>query len=222
MADLPIGLQISKIHTFLQTELEAFSSEEILKETGIDIDANPDILLSLTGDASKILQEKDGKWRWASKYQVRNFAHLIALIARSKDGISEKDLFDSYKGVKKDIATLKAKKAVYEIKSGSKVLLFPKDDRLELNISDELKERYKSIILPDPLEVHRFLVSNGLKASDDKNGVHMAQPVTRKRPSSKQTAKRRNKKIKLTNTHMANTNIDLSKDFNSGRDSAFN
>lgn len=219
-SDLPIGLQISKIHNFLQTELEAYSSEEILEHTGIDIDHNADILLSLRGDASKVLQEKDGKWRWASKYQVRNLNHLVSLIARSLDGINERDLYDSYKGVKNDIKKLKARKAVYELKSGSKVLLFPRDDRLEIKVSDELKERYNSLILPDAIEVHRTLVENGLKETDDKTGVNVSRPITRKRPSRK-GSNRRNKKIKLTNVHMEDTNIDLTKDIESGKDSAF-
>ena len=219
--DLPIGLQLSRIHNFLKTELETFTSAQILEKTGVDIENTPEILISLTGDASKVLREKDGRWRWASKYQIRNFMHLLSLIARSANGINEKDLFDSYKGVKDDIKKLKKKGAVYEIKSGSKMLLFPRDDRLEQKITPELKERYSKVMLPDMFEVNDYLVQNGLKGKDDKNGVKVAQAVTRKRPSSR-SSKRRTKKIKLTNTHMANSKIDLTKDYNTGKASAFN
>lgn len=222
---LPVGLQLNRIHNFLKAELEPFTSKEILKATGVDIDNSPDILLSLTGDASRVIKERDGRWRWASKYQLRSFNHLLSLMARSYDGVNEKDLFDSYKGVKDDIKKLKKRNAVFEIKSGAKVLLFPRDPRLEANygdISEEVKERYKSVSVPDAIEVHRYLVAEGLKETDDATGVKISQPVSRKRPSSAKGGKRkRTRKIKLTNTHMANSNIDLSKDFHTGKDSAF-
>lgn len=221
--DLPIGLQLNRIHNFLKAELEPYTSEEILKATGVDIDNSPDIQLSLTGDASRVIREKDGRWRWASKYQLRNFNHLLTLMARSSDGVNEKDLYDSYKGVKEDIKKLKKRNAVFEIKSGAKVLLFPRDHRLDIQISDDVKELYKSVRIPeDSIEIHRYLVAEGLKETDDATGIKIAQPVSRKRPSSLKAGKRkRTRKIKLTNTHMANSNIDLSKDFQTGKDSAF-
>lgn len=220
--DLPIGLQLSRIHTFLKEELLPYSSKEILEKTGVDIDGSPDIISSLTGDASKVMKEKDGKWRWVSKYQLRNFNHLLSLMARSSDGVNEKDLYDSYKGVKDDIKKLKKREAVYEIKSGSKVLLFPRDGRFEISISDEVKKRYKEVRLLDPVEIHRYLVAQGLKESDDATGVKISQPISRKRPSTRQAGRRRTRKIKLTNTHMANSGIDLNKDYNTGKASAFN
>lgn len=219
--DVPTGIQLVRIHNFLARELEAFSSEEILRATNVDIERSPDILHSLTGEKSKVIREKDDKWRWASKYQVRDFSQLIALLARSTDGICEKDLYDSYKGVKDDLKKLKKKCAVYEIKSGSRILLFPHDPRLDVQVSDDLKEQYNRMSLPDAIEVHRYLVEKGLKDTEDATGVKIAQPVTRKRPSKRGDRARRAKKIKLTNTHMENTNIDLSKDFNTGKESAF-
>lgn len=220
--ELPVGLQLNRIHTFLRSELEPFSSSEILQRTGVDIENTPDILLSLTGDASKVIREKDGRWRWASKYQLRNFSHLLSLMSRSSDGVNEKDLYDSYKGVKDDIAKLKKRDAIYELKSGVRILLFPRDPRLDLQISDDVKERYKGVRVPDAIEIHRYLVAEGLKETDDATGVMIAKPVARKRPSSRKESKRRTRKIKLTNTHMENSNIDLSKDFHTGKDSAFN
>lgn len=215
------GMKILKVHKFLERELESFTSEEILKATGIDIENSPVIFNSLTGDASKVLREKDGRWRWASKYQLTNLNHLISLIARSPDGVCEKDLYDSYKGVKDDIKKLKAKRAVHEIKNGSRVLLFPRNAQLSVPISDELKQKYRSIILPeDDIEVHRYLVARNLKKTDDINGVKISQPVARKRPSRRNDRKKA-KKIKLTNTHLDGSGIDLSKDYNTGKDSAF-
>lgn len=218
--DIPIGLKLERIHKFLARELDAFSSAHILQSTGVDIDNSPDILNSLTGDASKVLREKNGKWRWASKFQLTNSIELRSLIARSLDGVSERDLYDSYKTVKDDIKMLKKQNAVFEIKSGSKILLFPCDPRLNVYVSDELQARYKQVPLPDEIEVHRYLVANGMKQTDDATGVSIAQPVARKRPG-KRTDRKRGKKVKLTNTHMVGSNIDLTKDFDTGKESAF-
>lgn len=222
MDETPIGLQLQKIHKFLSTELESFTSQDILKRTGVDIDRSPQIFLSLTDDKSKVLREHDGKWRWASKYQVKDFNSLIALIGRSYDGVCEKDLLDSYKGVKEDIKKLREKDAIMEMKSGSKVLLFPQHENLQSKVSDKMKEIYSKVSLPDEIEIHRYLVTAGIKKTDDVTGIKISQPVARKRPGRRNDKKRRAKKIKLTNTHMTGSNIDLSKDFNTGKDSAFN
>lgn len=215
-------MQLARIHNHLRTELAPKSSAELLEATGVDIESSPDILLSLTGNASKVIKEKDGRWRWASKYYLRNFHDLLSLLARSRDGINERDLYDSYKDVRNDIKKLKACGGVYDVKSGSKQVLYPRDDRLELEISEDVKARYNSVRLPDSIEVHRYLVSMGLKDTQDATGVKIAQPVSRKRPSRQ--GNRRARKIKLTNTHLQNSGIDLSKDFTpgDGKDSAFN
>lgn len=218
--ELPIGLQLSKVHKFLVRELDAFSSAEIKQHTGVDIENTTEIYLSLTGDASKVIREKDGKWRWASKYQLTNFNHLITLLARSPDGVCEKDLYDSYKGVREDIKKLKSNKGVHEIKIGSRILLFPRYNHLEIKVSGELTNNYKRVILPeDEIETHRYLVNEGLKNTDDATGIKITQPISRKRPNRKNN--RRQKKIKLTNTHLTNSDIDLTKDFNTGKESAF-
>lgn len=218
--DLPVGLKLERIHKFLAIELDAFSSEEILQHTGVDIENTPAILDSLTGDASKVLREKNGKWRWASKFQLTNSIELRSLIGRSLDGVSERDLFDSYKTVKDDIRMLKKKNAVYEVKSGSRTLLFPRDPRLNVDVSEELQTRYKQVPLLEEIEVHRYLVANGLKQTDDANGVSIAQPVARKRPG-KRTDRKRSKRVKLTNQHMVGSNVDLTKEYDAGKESAF-
>lgn len=220
MADaLPVGMQLERVHKLLKAELRPLSSEEVLKETGVDIESSPEILLSLTGEASRVVREKDGRWRWKSAFYLRNFNGLLTLLARSPDGILEKHLLDSYKGVREDIKKLKNRGAVYEIKSGSRVILFPRDSRLELDVAADVKEKYGSVRLPDAIEIHRYLVESGLKETEDVAGATVVSIVTRKRP--KRQTLRRSRKIKLTNTHMANSGIDLNKDFNPGKDSAF-
>lgn len=196
------------------------TSEEILQLTGVDIEANGEILHSLTDSASRVSQEKDGSWRWNSAFYLRSFNDLLALICRTPDGIVEKKLLDSYKGVAEDIKKLKSRGAVYEIKSGSRVVLYPRDTRLEIEVGDDVKEKYKTVRLPDAIDIDRELVAKGLKDSDGTGGgISVPPPIARKRP--KRQAQRKARRIKLTNTHMANSGIDLNTDFKHGKDSAF-
>ena len=70
-------LQLSKVHKFLARGIEAFSSEDIKNRTGVHIENSPDILLSLNENASKVISEMDGKWRWASKNQLTSSFCLL-------------------------------------------------------------------------------------------------------------------------------------------------
>lgn len=219
-SSLPVGMQLERVHKFLKAELRPLTSSEILTATGVDIDGNAEILQSLTDEKSRVGQEKDGRWRWRSEFFLRNFNDLLAKMVQSPDGIAERRLLDAYKGVAGDIEKLKKRGVVHEVKAGTKVILYPRDGRMELDVSEDVREKYNSVKLPDAIDVHRELVSAGLKDSDGAGGViSISQPVARKRP--KRQVQRKNRRIKLTNTHMANSGIDLNKDFKHGKDSAF-
>lgn len=219
-SNLPVGMQLERVHKFLKEELRPLSSDEIMAETGVDIDGNAEILHSLTGASSKVVQEKDGRWRWRSAFYLRSRNDLFALLSRTPDGILEKKLLDSYKGVRNDLHKLKTRQVVYEIKAGNRNVLYPRDTRLETQVSPDVVKRYTSLKVPtDAIDIHRYLVAHGLKAEGDTAGVAVTAPPSRKRP--KRQVKRKARRIKLTNTHMANSGIDLNKDFKPGKDSAF-
>eukprot|EP00171_Calliarthron_tuberculosum_P008242 IDg8242t1 len=218
-SELPIGMQLEKVHKFLKDELRPLSSEDILKETGVDIDGTSEIHHSLTGKESKVVQEKDGRWRWRSAFYLRSRNDLFALLSQTPDGIVERKLLDSYKGVRDDLNKLKTRQVVYDIKAGNRTVLYPRDTRLETVVAPDVTKKYTSLRLPDAIEIHRYLVEHGVKDKADTAGVAVAVPVARKRP--KRQMKRKARRIKLTNTHMANSGIDLNKDFKPGKDSAF-
>jgi hypothetical protein len=218
MAELP-GLQLSKVHNYLLQELRPLSSAEILDAIGVDIEASPELLLSLQGEESKVRRDKDGRWRWKSRHYLTGLNDLVQLFSHAQEGIFENVLYDSYRGVREDIAKLKARGGVYALKSGSRVVLYRRDQHLETSVSDEVRGRYNAVPLPDAIEIHRYLVANGLKDSDDVNGTKIAAPMTRKRPRKQE--KKRAKKVKLTNVHLENIGIDLNKDYQHGKGSAF-
>jgi hypothetical protein len=218
MAELP-GLQLSKVHNHLLKELRSLTSAEILEATGVDIEGSPELLLSLQDPVSKVRREPDGRWRWKSRHYLTGLNDLIQLFSHAQEGIVENSLYDSYRGVKEDIAKLKARGGVYALKSGSRYVLYRRDQHLEMTVSDEVRKRYNSVSIPDAIEVHRYLVANGLKDSDDATGTRVAAPVVRKRP--KKQEQKRSKRVKLTNSHLENLGINLNEDYQHGKGSAF-
>jgi len=220
--DEPIGLKLSKIHTYLLAELEAKTVEEIEEATGVNIYGDSEVHISLTGANAKVIQEKDGRWRWKSKYFLKDRVSLFQLLANSPDGIIEKDLYDTYKGIKNDIAILKQRDIVIQIKN----VLYPRDHRLEpaTPIDTDVVARMNGLQVPNAFEVSKYLVENKLKnAPDGGDGAYEVTTVVnpRKRPK-RQNNKRKNRRYKITNTHMEASGIDLHKDYNpGGKDSAF-
>lgn len=213
-------MQLNKIHNLLREELRPMTSAEILESTGVDIESSPELLLSLEGEESKVRRDENGRWRWKSKHYLRGRNDLLQLFSLAQEGIPESVLLDSYKGVKVDIAKLKESGGIYALKSGSRTVLHRRDKHLETAVSSEVRDRYNAVPLPDAIEVHRYLMKHGLKFSDDTRGTRVSASVTRKRPVK--TGKQRAKRVKLTNTHLINSGIDLSKDYQHGKSSAFN
>lgn len=212
-------MQLNKIHNLLREELRPMSSAEVLQATGVDIEASPELLLSLQGEESKVRRDEGGRWRWKSKHYLTGRNDLLQFFSLAQEGVPETVLLDSYKGVKEDIAKLKQSGGIYALKSGSRIVLHRRDKYLETSVSEEVRNRYNSVLLPDAIEVHRYLMKHGLKFSDDKRGARVTATVTRKRPVKQ--GKQRSKRVKLTNTHLVNSGIDLSKDYQHGKGSAF-
>jgi hypothetical protein len=220
MAELP-GMQLSKVHAYLRQELRPCSSQHIFAATGVDIEASSELLLSLLGAGSKVRREPDARWRWKSRHYLTGLNDLLHFFSMAEEGVVEAVLLDSYRGVKDDLAKLKANGGVYALKSGSKTVLHRRDRHLETEVSEPVRNRYNRVSVPDAIEVDRYLVREGLKdSSGGLAGSGVGALVPRKRPRKKgETA--RAKRVKLTNTHMTNSGIDLSKDYKHGKGSAF-
>lgn len=216
MGDVSIGMQLHLVHGYLKKELRPVTSAEVKSATGVDIEGSSEILASLSGKGSGVLREPDGRWRWKSKYYLNNQKDLESLLIRSPLGVVEKDLLDSYKGVKEALDRIKNadEPIVYVVKDKSRNILYPREKKLELNISDDVKAKWLSVSLPDPLTIHRYLVDKGLKESSDTAGLNTITPIIRKRPAKKKKKRRRN--VKLTNVHMVGSGIDLTRDLNVG------
>jgi hypothetical protein len=214
-------MQLSKVHTFLREELRPLTSAQVLAATGVNIDASPELVLSLLGEGSKARREPDGRWRWKSRHYLTGINDLIQFFSMADEGVVETVLLDSYRGVKEDLSKLKANGGVYALKSGSRTVLHRRDRHLETTVSEAVRSRYNSLGLPDAIEIDRYLVREGLKEGGiGIGGSSVGALVPRKRPRKKGDNARA-KRVKLTNTHMTNSGIDLSKDYKHGKGSAF-
>ena len=219
----PVGLLLHSVLKLLHAELRPLSVADIQKLIDVDLAANPDLRENVKSNP-KVISLPDGRFRWKSKYYLRDRTDLLALLSRARAPVVASELYDSYKLVKDDIEELSraSPRQLISIKvpSTGKTMLFSYDPRLYVGVSQDIVTKFHEISLPDPSDMHRFLMEHGLK-----KGSQLVRPyvstVMRKRPR-KQEAKK-TKRVKLTNVHMEGSGIDLPQDVDlgGGKPSAF-
>ncbi|GJQ13598.1 hypothetical protein GpartN1_g5389.t1 [Galdieria partita] len=205
----PLGLVLLSILQYLQSELRPVSPQELKDKLHIDVEADPELKENLKTNP-RILIEPDGRLRWKSKYFLRNKEDLLAVIQRNPVGIDKKDLLDAYKGVEEDLENLLHSQPpqVFCIRNNfyKQEFIFPAEPKWFYPVSDDVRQLWYEIRVPDPVDVHRHLMSRGLKRVSQEN----RQPesvVVRKRPQSYK-ARKVGRRAKLTNEHLEGTALD--------------
>ncbi|KAA8495961.1 General transcription factor IIE subunit 2 [Porphyridium purpureum] len=219
----PVGLLLHRVLKLLQSELRPMSVAEIKSRLpDVDLAVNTELRNNVKSNP-KVIVLPDSRYRWKSRYYLRDRADLVALLRRAKAPIVASDLYDSYNGVKADIEELAEANPRQLIKlhipGSSKTLLFNYEARLYIHIHEEIAKKFHEIRLPEPHDIHLYL-----KEHDLKKGSHSrpnAGSIMRKRP--KKMEARKSRSVKLTNVHMAGTGIDLTQDVElaGGKPSAF-
>ncbi|KAM0678117.1 transcription factor TFIIE beta subunit [Binucleata daphniae] len=136
-------------------------------------------------------------------YQITNKDELLGVIRKAgrKEGIELSELLDSPSDINKYIQELIAENKMFIIKDmdGSQIIFYN-----ELNIqkaSPEVRELWSKVKVPDYQEVKRELKNAGLKSgNEEKKTKHIIE--------NKKKVKRFNRKIKITNTHVKDLNLD--------------
>lgn len=207
----PLGLVLLSILQYLQSELRPVSPEELKEKLQVDVEAYPELKENLKTNP-RILIEPDGRLRWKSKYFLRNKTDLLAVIQRSPTGIDKKDLLDAYKGVEEDLENLLHSQPpqVLNIRNNfyKQEFLFPAEPKLWYPVSEDVRQLWSEIRVPDPVDVHRHLVSKGLKqvSQDNRQPERVA---VRKRPKSYDNKARKvGRRARLTNEHLEGTALD--------------
>lgn len=98
-----------------------------------------------------------------------------------------------------------------------RVVLYPISGVPYPPISPDVRERWGAIRLPDAVDIHRYLVERGLKADTAAGAPRVVAAFVRRRPTRKGRGAGGAKRLKLTNTHLEGSSIDLNADVAGGK-----
>mmetsp|Transcript_354 Transcript_354/g.1188 ORF Transcript_354/g.1188 Transcript_354/m.1188 type:complete len:235 (-) Transcript_354:120-824(-) len=164
-----LNLQIKNVLDVLHRELRPMTAREVGEILKIDIENNEELIRNVES-STKLEKQKDGRWRWKSKFYVRSKDELIAFLRSRSNGVEKNDLEDCYKGsmddVKDIIESEPRQLIVLKNSTTKRELLYPYEPELALKISDDIKERWEKVRVPDQVEVHRYLVERRLKSGE--------------------------------------------------------
>jgi hypothetical protein len=220
----PLGVRIHKVLRYLKTELRPVAPSEIEQALQIELVEDSELWSNLVKNP-RVLLESDGRWRWRSKYYLRNRDDLLSLLKQSTDGIPVSDLQDSYKDALRDIYELAYERkpplilAFRPSDHAKETILFPNDPALYAEISEQVRKLWQSITVPDASVVFDYLIQHGLKRGLEKKATSSTRMAlgAQRPPLLKRRSQRGggppSRRIRLTNVHLEGTGIDLSRDY---------
>eukprot|EP00211_Chloroparvula_japonica_P014372 CAMPEP_0119130400 /NCGR_PEP_ID=MMETSP1310-20130426/7759_1 /TAXON_ID=464262 /ORGANISM="Genus nov. species nov., Strain RCC2339" /LENGTH=239 /DNA_ID=CAMNT_0007120905 /DNA_START=92 /DNA_END=811 /DNA_ORIENTATION=+ len=151
---------------------------------------------------------------YKSKYSAQSFDALKDLIFRHRTGILQSDLYDTYPDAERDLGVLYKEKKVYRIfnKDEKDFMYYPNnaDDetlRMEKNITPQIQSSWATIALPNVVEMEELMRKRGLSVTEktERNALRKVTGPPQKR-------KRRTlSKKKITNNHLNDTALDVTK-----------
>ncbi|KAI8340041.1 hypothetical protein BC941DRAFT_493628 [Chlamydoabsidia padenii] len=141
-------------------------------------------------------------------FQIKSKDDLITLLTtnRGTGGMDYRDLKDSYSKLNETVEELADKGLIMVVrnKDGNPRVLFHNEPDQNTHMDQNFKTMWSDIKIPDETDLPKELENAGLKTMDVFENKVVAEPKVKR-------SKTRNKRIKITNTHLSH--IDLSKDY---------
>lgn len=192
------------IHTILTT-IKKYNREvtfkEIEAETGINIEKTPG-LLDLLVKSQRIVYEKN-TLRFVPLHKIETEEELLDLLKKteSKHGIPVDELLDRSNDIKPFIDKLIEKNQAILLKDidGSTTIFY---NALDIkNVNPEILKLYEEVPVPEARELVKELLNAGLTMKVQEKSIRKTVPVQRK--------KKYLRKIKITNTHINNSELGI-------------
>eukprot|EP00741_Cyanophora_paradoxa_P013180 tig00000178_g12733.t1 len=208
----PVKAYLLQVLEHLKKTRNAETAAEIKAATNneVDIDANKE-LLELLKNNIKIKYE-DGRFSYKSRHTVLNKDDIVRLLARNPDGIPIEELEDAYPNVEKDIDELLQIREIFGIlnaETKKKTLYFSNylEYKNVMEIDIDIRSLWNDVKykMPPAIDLDKEMKLAKLSLMKQDEAV-----VDGKK---KKQRKKRERKIKLTNTHLSEIGIDLSKDY---------
>ncbi|KAI7828563.1 hypothetical protein BC939DRAFT_443259 [Gamsiella multidivaricata] len=202
-----MSLVLSAIN-FLKSTDEPQTVEDMKRKGNVDLDANPELYARLKANEKVDYNERDGTFAYKPTYQIKSKEDLFMMLEkrRHEGGMDYKELKDSYSKLLQAVEELAAEGRILVVrnKDGNPRVLFWNDQRYNTAMDPEFRQIWHRLRIPDEIDLPKELEKAGL--------THM-QVFDKKGPGDvpKRKQVRRNRKMKITNTHMKG--LDLTKDF---------
>ncbi|KAF9360359.1 hypothetical protein BGX26_009711 [Mortierella sp. AD094] len=210
--DTGIGKHINSLLlnaiNFLKTSDEPLSIEDLKRKGNIDLDAKPELFQLLKANEKVLYDQMNGTFVYKPTYHIKSKEDLLMILEKRKNegGMDFKELKDSYSKLAQSVEELANEGRILVIrnKDGNPRVLFWNDQRYNTAMDKEFRDIWHSLRITDEIDLSKELQKAGL--------THM-QVYDKKGPGEapKRKPVRRNRKVKITNTHMKG--LDLTKDF---------
>ncbi|CEP10211.1 hypothetical protein [Parasitella parasitica] len=200
--------QLYTVIQFLKDSDNPQSVVSIASRTKVDIAKNPALWEKLVNNNKIEFDPTNITFAYKPTYQIRSKEDLLSLLIQKKSegGMDYKDLKDSYSKLSSAVEELATEGQILVVrnKDGNPRVLFHNDSQYNTTIDPEFKKMWTEIKIPDETDLPKALEVAGLKTME----VFEKKVTSESKPKKSKT---RNKRIKITNTHLSH--IDLSKDY---------
>lgn len=176
--------------------------KEIEVETGIDIEKTHGLLDLLIKNQRIVWVEKTLRFVPLYKIETENDLFEILKNTNSEYSLSLEELLDRSNDIKPFIDGLLQKNQAIILKDidGSSTIFYNSKEDI-INVDPEILRLYEEVAVPDSRELSKQLLSAGLSIKTQEKPVRKAVPMQRK--------KKYLRKIKITNTHLNNSDLGI-------------
>ncbi|KAL7746586.1 transcription factor TFIIE beta subunit, TFIIEB, Tfa2 [Sorochytrium milnesiophthora] len=183
--------------------------QQIYETTKIYLAQNPQLETAMRTDPHIVWDASNKTYAWKADFQIHTKEELLAFVRdrASEGGVDVSKLKESCPNVVALAKDLAAEKLVYILanaKDQSPRFLFnnphPPVVDGDYDMDPEVKEIWNKLQVPDDVDLRKQLEAAGMK--EQKTFEQKAEQRTKQK-------KRAQRRVKLTNTHLAGTGIDL-------------
>ncbi|KAF9571315.1 hypothetical protein EC968_000755 [Mortierella alpina] len=182
--------------------------EDLKRKGNVDLEAKPELFDLLKSNEKVSYDTVTETFVYKPTYHIKNKEDLLTMLEKRKNegGMEYKELKDSYSKLAESVKELSDEGRILVVrnKDGMPRVLYWNDVRYNTAMDQDFRDIWHKLRIPDEVDLPKELEKAGL--------THM-QVFDKKGPGEtpKRKQVRRNRKMKITNTHMKD--LDLTKDF---------
>lgn len=189
----------SYIHTiinYLRTKKEPVSFLELKEDLKINLMINPSLIQSLRKNPR--IDISSNTLSFKPLYGLKSISDFEELLINSREGVEYTDLLDSNSGIDKWIEVLGPR--VYVLKDADQSQILFWNPLVVEKAPSEVLELFQKVKVPNYTDLIAELSQAGLK-------IQRAESL-KKKPMLKVSGKKYKRKIKITNTHIKELDLD--------------